>query len=206
MRRQSWLVAGGIWLAVVAAVAIATWSVIDSAGRDVLADPAGGGLAPAPGASSVAPMPTEPSVRVRASGSPKPSPRSGGSQGPRALASLVAPFSPVATPSGGATSPSASSAPQPGRSSAPTSQSRTWQGPAGTVTTRCSGPRISLASASPRDGWGMEIDKRGPQEVEVKFDRGETDSEDSDGSEGGERETEVRARCRGGAPSYDVRS
>jgi hypothetical protein len=71
---------------------------------------------------------------------------------------------------------------------------RSWQGAAGTVSARCEDARIWLASAFPRDGWGIEVKKRGPDEVDVELESG--------GDE--QRRTRVRAECAGGVPRFDV--
>ena len=56
---------------------------------------------------------------------------------------------------------------------------------------RCSGTDASLVSASPADGYSMEVDKRGPDEVRVEFSRGD-------------QELRVEARCAGGVPAFEV--
>ncbi|HEX7396918.1 MAG TPA: hypothetical protein VF312_05195 [Propionibacteriaceae bacterium] len=39
----------------------------------------------------------------------------------------------------------------------------------GTVSVSCQAQAISLVYASPQDGWRVEIEKRGPDRVEVDF-------------------------------------
>jgi hypothetical protein len=70
--------------------------------------------------------------------------------------------------------------------------SRSWFGSSGRVTASCTGGRVALQSASPADGWRVEVGARGPEEVEVTFKKG-----GDDGSE-----VQVRARCSGGAPRF----
>jgi len=93
---------------------------------------------------------------------------------------------------------SASVAPTPGtpptRPPAPKpSHQRTWEGPTGSVTVRCQGGRVSLQSASPGDGYRVDVGTRGPAEVEVTF-RGE------------ERAVSVRGTCPGGSPRFATES
>ena len=73
------------------------------------------------------------------------------------------------------------------------SQQRTWEGSAGSVTVRCSGQGASLQSASPDDGYGVEVGSRGPGEVEVTF-------------KGGGREVQVKGTCVAGTPRFSTQS
>ncbi|NUS51781.1 MAG: hypothetical protein HOQ22_12185, partial [Nocardioidaceae bacterium] len=66
-----------------------------------------------------------------------------------------------------------------------------WRGRAGYVSVRCQGSSISLQSASPDDGYSVDVRERGPEEVEVRF-------------EGGEHEARVRAECVDGRARFDV--
>lgn len=185
------------WLGVVVAVSAVTWTVINSAGQEVLTSegsrslPAGGIAgsphpARSPGAQGLHP-------RAR-SGSPAPSPRTSPDPGRATPASPVAPAptSPPATPTS-APSPATS---QPPRGPAPQAQVRTWQGQAGTVTTRCEGSDITLQSASPSDGWSIDVGSRGPAAVQVRFRTGDDR----------ERETQVKGTCAGGVPRFAVSS
>ena len=61
------------------------------------------------------------------------------------------------------------------------------------VTVECRGTTISLKGAQPNSGWSIEIDNRGPKEVQVDFD-----------SNDGERRTRVQSECVGGAPRFEV--
>ncbi len=97
----------------------------------------------------------------------------------------------TAVPSPSETTTDAAPDPSPTDPSAPATQSRAWQGREGRVEVRCSGLSASLVSVSPADGYSMEIDKRGPDEVRVEFSRGD-------------QELRVEARCAGGVPAFEV--
>jgi len=73
------------------------------------------------------------------------------------------------------------------------SRQRTWEGSAGSMTVRCSGGEASLQSASPDDGYGVEVGSRGPAEVEVTF-------------KGSGREVQVKGTCAAGTPRFSTRS
>jgi len=75
-----------------------------------------------------------------------------------------------------------------------TVQVRAWQGAAGTVVARCAGSAVTLQSATPTDGWRIEVKERGPREIEVEF-------EQNGGSEG---RTRVDGGCAGGVPRFVV--
>lgn len=182
MKGRTLVVAVLAWLGVVAIGSGVTWLVIDSAGQRVLAE-----SAPAPVAG-----PTQdlfPSGPVGPSRLPRPS--SPGT-GPSAPASSAAPTTPApgGRPSQSPTSPRATSQ-EPGRTTSPepSYQQRTWRGSPGSVVARCSGQTVSLQSATPADGYRVEVGGRGPTEVEVTF-------------KGNGREVKVRARCSGGVPSF----
>lgn len=66
----------------------------------------------------------------------------------------------------------------------------TWQGAGGAVLAGCRGSHIDLQSATPDDGYRVEVASRGPREVEVAFES------ESYG------QTLVRAVCAHGAPSF----
>ena len=57
------------------------------------------------------------------------------------------------------------------------------------MTVRCDGQRVSLQSATPNDGYRVEVRERGPEEVEVRF-------------EAEDREVKVEAFCSDGAPEF----
>jgi hypothetical protein len=62
------------------------------------------------------------------------------------------------------------------------------------VTVSCTGASARLVSASPADGWRVEVGSRGPGEVEVELKQS--------GEEGAE--THVKSRCSGGEPRFFV--
>lgn len=64
-----------------------------------------------------------------------------------------------------------------------------WTGAAGTVTVQCTGDTIALQAATPANGYAVEVDEHGPEEVKVEF-----ESEDVD--------AEVEAICTGGVGRF----
>ena len=56
---------------------------------------------------------------------------------------------------------------------------------------RCDGSRVSLQSATPNNGYRVEIRERGPEEVEVRF-------------EADDREVDVTASCDDGTPEFSA--
>ena len=54
---------------------------------------------------------------------------------------------------------------------------------------RCTGPVIDLRSATPNDEYRVEVESRGPAEVEVKF-------------EGTGGQIKVKAQCDAGVPRF----
>ena len=64
---------------------------------------------------------------------------------------------------------------------------KTWSVNGGAVSVSCSDQTISLLYASPQDGWRVEIEKRGPDKVEVDL-------------ESAGAGTRVSATCVNGAP------
>jgi len=97
--------------------------------------------------------------------------------------------------------PTTSGAPSPSTStstSAPTSNGRvqrTWHGQGGAVVVSCSGGSMTLDSVQPDPGFAVEVEKRGPREVEVQFEGREDESEN---------ETKVKASCVAGTPIFEV--
>lgn len=61
----------------------------------------------------------------------------------------------------------------------------------GQVGAACRGGTVVLLFATPDDGWSVDVRNAGPEHVEVKFRRGE-------------QETEVRTVCVGGVPTATV--
>jgi hypothetical protein len=187
VRRRTVLTGLLAWTLVVAAVSAITWAVIDAAGQDLLA---GGSLVTdaAPAVTSTAPV-----AKPSASRSPREhrSRRPGAHPSAEATQTVdpsVTPSRPSKSPSSVAAAPH-SEAP---RTSAPQARTRTWEGPPGTVTVRCEGDGISLLSASPSNGYRIEVD-RGSEEIEVHF-------------KSSTREYQVKARCSDGTPTFRAES
>ena len=160
--RRSVVTGALVWCAVVAVVAVAVWQTIDAAGGDAFG--AGPGRAPLGALHRVA-GDTEPDAE-RNHADPDP-----GRQPPTASPTLTPPPS------------------TPPQSPEQSAQIRSWSGSAGSVVVRCEGVRASLQSTTPANGYRVEIDKRGPQEVRVEF-------------TSGEQEVRVEARCAGGVPRF----
>lgn len=201
------------WIGVVAVTSAVAWATINAAGQRVLS-PAetlppveAPTLVPSSDAESRLPTPkATPTKRPPRTSSPRTgpprteSPRIGA---PRTGSPGTETSGPsTSTPSGGTTSrsPDAEPEPSPRRDAEPSprpersgddSERRTWQGAAGSVTVRCDGSRVSLQSATPNNGYSVEIRERGPEEVEVRF-----ESED--------REVDVEAFCENGTPEFSV--
>ncbi len=92
-----------------------------------------------------------------------------------------------AAPAPAATAPAAPAAPAPAPAAAPAAFQ--WTGAAGTVTVQCTGDTIALQAATPANGYAVEVDEHGPEEVKVEF-----ESEDVD--------AEVEAICSGGVARF----
>jgi hypothetical protein len=167
------------WVLVVAVASGVTWAVIEGAGQNLLA-----GEEPV---AETQPVPTAaPPESVQSS---QPAARPSRHRWPRAAASGT-PRTPAASPTPAPSRP-ATTAPPP-RAPAPSSRSveRTWEGPPGLVTVRCDGSRTTLRSATPSNGYRVEVD-RGAARIEVHF-------------ESASREYKVVARCSGGVPRFAV--
>jgi hypothetical protein len=178
------------WSLVVAAVSAITWAVIDAAGQDLLS---GGSLVTdaAPAVTSTIPV-VEPSPRrsPREDRSRRPRAHPTKASTPEAVASVV-PRRPTQSPS---SAPAAPAAPRSQATQHADQQprARTWEGPPGTVSVRCEADGISLLSASPNNGYRIEVD-RGSDEIEVHF-------------KSSTREYQLKARCSGGTPTFRVES
>ncbi|MEP7035353.1 MAG: hypothetical protein ABI934_07180 [Actinomycetota bacterium] len=172
-----------IWLTAVAGVSVTAWVAIDRAGRDITdglvssLSPLTVGVAPAttsPASTATPAEPTtEPPAKVTISKTPVPSP-------PK-ISAAGKPSSPASLPS----------------VASPTAQDGTFSATGGQVSVRCTGTRIQLRIAQPDDEWRVDVQKAGPDEVRVTFQRGH------DGGEGG---TSVRAVCVSGRPDFKVSS
>jgi hypothetical protein len=68
-----------------------------------------------------------------------------------------------------------------------------WHGPAGLLSVRCDGRRVRLESATPADGYGVEVDNNGTPELEAKF-------------ESATRELRVNVTCVDGQPVWSLSS
>ena len=90
-------------------------------------------------------------------------------------------------PGSGGPAPAAPAAPAPAPAAAPAAFQ--WTGAAGTVTVQCTGDTIALQAATPANGYAVEVDEHGPEEVKVEF-----ESEDVD--------AEVEAICTGGVGRF----
>jgi hypothetical protein len=105
------------------------------------------------------------------------------------------PTGPDATPSPSATGTPGptptSGSPQSATPPAPREVARTWAVTGGTVVATCTGSTITLAYATPQDGWTVEVGSSGPEYVEVEL---HTDA----------AETRLRAACVDGVPVPDV--
>ncbi|MGV8909414.1 MAG: hypothetical protein ACOH1Y_10565 [Propionicimonas sp.] len=67
----------------------------------------------------------------------------------------------------------------------------TWIGAVGKVTARCSDERITLVAATPLDGFAVEVKDRGPEQLQLEFER-----------EGSTKESRIRAVCVDGSPVF----
>lgn len=199
MRRRTLVLAVCAWVALVVVASVATWTVIDSVGRDVLAR----GSVPA-----AAEWPSARPTRTPA-GAPRPrrvptpaptgaAPTRGPAAAPSPSATATLPAAPSTphpraprTPSG----PRATRRPAPAAPAPPASEQGSWQGRAGTVVAECVGARISLRSATPNDGYRVETGSRGPQQVEVSFQGGDDRGQ-----------AQVTGVCRAGAPVFGAQT
>jgi len=173
-----WVLSVIAWVVVVIAGSALTWVAISRAGGQVTADPSAEVTQPAViGTVGPAPMPTR-------------TPRHPRSTHPTSTTSE--------TTSGPSTPPptrTASPIPTPSRtpSTAPQTVTRTWSGQAGSVTVACTGATARFRSASPSNGWSFERSDDSGSEVEVTFQRDQT-------------EVQVKASCVGGVPRFRVES
>jgi hypothetical protein len=92
----------------------------------------------------------------------------------------------AAAPAPAAPAPAAPAAPAPAPAAAAPAQ---WSGAAGSVVVRCDGEAIALQAATPADGYEVEVDEGGPEEVKVEFESDEADAE-------------VEAACAGGTAQF----
>jgi hypothetical protein len=215
---RTYALAGSAWLVLVVVGAVLVWAVISRVGEGVITQPGStiGEAAPitSPPESErtdrpKSPRPSKPRSSKSASASPR-GPSTSGPSGPRSSSGTPnsSPEPPAPTSSGAGPGPGPSPGPRPPSSPnnpPPSSSSpspkptqdqgvrRTWQGSAGVVTVECRGQSISLQGAQPNSGWSIEVDERGPAEVQVDFDSNNSD-----------RRTRVQSECVGGTPRFDV--
>jgi hypothetical protein len=164
------------WVLVVAVASGVTWAVIDGAGQSLLA---GEGpvteTVPAPAAAPSQGAPSRrPSDRpTKDTATPAPSAAPGGATS----SPSAAPSRPVSTAA-------------PSGSSDDSGVERAWAGPSGLVVVRCDGSRPMLRSATPNNGYRVEVD-RGAERIEVQF-------------KSASAEVKVAAGCSGGVPRFTV--
>ena len=172
-----------IWLAAVAGASVTAWFAVDRAGR--LTGASLSSLRPtlvgAPVVGAPVVTTTPGSEPTRTDATPEPSSTPGPPSTPDTSATRTS--SPAPSPSSNSqTSPT-------------TPQDRTVSVAGGQVSVRCTGATILLRFAQPDNGWRVEVDKSGPEEVEVSFRTGDDDA----GSQ-----TQVRALCETGTPAFRV--
>ena len=203
-----------IWLAAVAGVSATAWFAIDRVGRDV-SDAGTSSLRPPPvgtaGATATpdsGPPPTDatqaPSAtQPRATRAPAAGRAPAASRAPDPGREPSARLSPAATRAPSASTRAATSAKallppgvsqtRPAPSTPP--RDRTFNSAGGQVSVRCTGVTMLLRIAEPDNGWRVEVEKSGPTEVEVRFQRVADNSGSAD---------RVMAVCVSGAPVFRV--
>jgi hypothetical protein len=173
-----WFLAVTAWVVVVIAGSALTWVAIDRAGRQVTGSPTAGETQPVVvGTIGSAPTMTR---------TPTHKPSAG------ATASATPQHTPDASPVPAPTRSNSPSAPKTSTSTART-ETRTWSGAAGSVTVSCTGRTARLKGTSPSDGWHVEVSDSSGGEVQVKFEREES-------------EVQVKATCVGGVPRFQAES
>lgn len=172
---------GLIWVTAVAGVSVAAWVAIDRAGRDMTT-----GLV-----NSMSPLnvgtptaTTEPGAPKTVTQTPTPSAK------PTTKALVPAPV-------GKSPAPQKPSSPTLRAPVVPTSQDRTFSATGGQVSVRCTGNVIQLRIAQPDNGWRVQVENAGPDQIEVAFGTGDEERH------GG---TKVTAVCVGGTPVFRVES
>jgi len=168
-----------IWLAAVAGASVTAWFAVDRAGRDLTGASLSSLRPTLVGAPVVTTTPGSGPTRTDATPEPSSTPKSSATPGPSATRT-----------SSPAPSPSSNS-----QTSPTTPQDRTVSVAGGQVSVRCTGATILLRFAQPDNGWRVEVDKSGPEEVEVSFRNGDDDA----GSQ-----TQVRALCETDTPAFRV--
>jgi hypothetical protein len=177
-------VAAGSWILATAVTSLVVWRAVavlnDGASTNVLSAPQVSARLSAATATA-----TTPSASA-ASSTPAPAPTSS-SASPRETSET----------SRGTTAGTASATTPPPTSASPVAVTtpvvNTWTVTGGSVSVSCVGPTISLVYAAPQDGWRVEIEKRGPDRVEVDLQR-----------EG--QGTKLEATCANGLPQDTLQS
>lgn len=164
-----------IWVATVACVSATAWVAIDRAGRDIT-----GGV--------VSSLPPVTLGSALATTTPQRSPsRTDMTTGPADIPEPSDRPEPSVKPEPAKPEPAATAKP------ATTSRDRTFSVEGGQVSVRCTDSTIRLRIAQPDNGWRVEVEKAGPEEVNVIFRRG--DNEDLAGGH-------VTAVCQAGTPIF----
>lgn len=195
MRPRVVLVAVALWLGVIGVGSGITWVFIEQVGQDVTPQASPGLVGdqvPMPSPQTSSPEPP------RRTPTPRAGPKRAKASAP-ASAPSAEPVDPTpATPPDRVRTPwTPAPEPDPARKEPARSDrtvTRTWVGAAGRVTASCTGAKVALGSASPSNGWRVEVGNRGPEEVEVKFEQ-----QRSEGAE-----IHVGARCGAGEPRFQV--
>ena len=165
-RRRIAGVAAASWLLATAVTSLVVWRAVaafdDGTSTNILSAPqVVERLSAATATSTATPDVPTPTPTVATS-----SPSESSDETPAASTPTSAPTTATrTTPRSNASATTASSTP----SSPPVVN--TWTVTGGTVSVSCQAQAISLVYASPQDGWRVEIEKRGPDRVEVDFQR-----------------------------------
>ena len=157
MKMRTVVGVAAIWVATVACVSATAWVAIDRAGRDLTGGVASSLPPVTMGSALVTTTPQISPSRTNVTPAPSDTPQ------------------PSDTPE-----PSAKPAPSATAKPSTTSRDRTFSVEGGQVSVRCTDATIRLRIAQPDNGWRVEVEKAGPEEVNVIFRRG--DSEDLGGS------------------------
>jgi hypothetical protein len=206
MRRV--LIVVGVWIGVTAGATVMAWAAVSFVASGVTDRPAAalpsGAVVAALRAGAVAHTqpsvpPTTVAAKPNATGSTvarpaaapvltAPGPTASAKGGTVPVSPTTAPRSDAGRPtSGDGGGPSAGGGappvPPPGADA-----TQTFSTPGGVATAMCHGSSISLTSASPTDGYALNVAKSGPEEIDVRF-------------EGKDRAYEVRAKCVNGQPT-----
>lgn len=177
MRRPLAVIA---WLLLVAATSTGVWAVISSAGEEVATSRQ---VVPRP-----VPLPSSPrdtTARPSSPSSPT-APLSPSAASPSEGGDRDGPTRPVRPTREPSSRDSAAPSPRPDRE-----VRRTWDSAAGSLVVACRGESISLGGAHANPGWSLEVDDRGPEEVQVEFE-----------SSGDADDVRVEASCVDGQPRF----